>query len=68
MDEESKALLVEIRDSLKSIDDRLAKWTSTGTGISSLATKLETAIRDVATSVANAARSANDALKRQKDR
>jgi hypothetical protein len=68
MDDESKALLIEIRDSLKSIDDRLAKWTSTGTGISSLATKLETAIRDVATNVANAARSANDVLKRQKDR
>lgn len=64
MDEQTHQLLTEIRDSLKSIDDRLAKLTSPGAGISNLANKLELAVRDVATNVANAVRSANSPFKK----
>ena len=64
MDEQTQMLLTEIRDSLKSIDDRLAKWTSPETEISSIATKLELAVRDFAAGVVNAVRSANKPFKK----
>jgi phosphoglycerate-specific signal transduction histidine kinase len=51
MDDQAIALLTEIRDLLKSIDDRLNPKVAVPAGVSSVAEQIEHAVRDLANNI-----------------
>jgi hypothetical protein len=56
MSDETITLLTEIRDLLKSIDNRLNPKLAVPAGVSSVAEQIEQAVRDLANNIANLVR------------